>query len=215
MGAEYQYRTYDQCSESELYKKVSDACDEERYESGHGGYSGTWAEKSGCVITRETFNSYDEAEDWVCENNDKWGELVAVKFLRKEKAKPNKNLAKIESLNAKVREVHTFLGINCHGFHNSYAYTVLKRVQSGKTKFKACPSCDSKIAVQHLTNVNCPVCRNAEILYNTSDQKKIAVQEAKLDKLNAELSKLHKAGNIEPKLTKDNWAWFVGGFCSS
>jgi len=70
---------------------VSDA----QYESGHGGYSGTIAEKSSFVMcSSEVFESkqlaYDFAEKLLDEGDrridDKWGPAGCVKFKDKDKA---------------------------------------------------------------------------------------------------------------------------------
>lgn len=52
---------------------------EARYESGHGGYTGTIAECSGLVFpTVEPFTSAAAAIDWIEEHHDKWEPSIAV-----------------------------------------------------------------------------------------------------------------------------------------
>ena len=114
MGGEYRSEPFDQCTEKELRKKVQSSTDEQVYEDGHGPYSGTWGEKSGLEILNKTFNSYQEASDYVCDHNDKWGPLSAVKYIKQEKV-PNKNQKKIDALNESIAGVEIFLDI---GFHH-------------------------------------------------------------------------------------------------
>ena len=52
-----------------------------RHESGHGGYTGTIAEKSSFVIRNRAERTYDEAQDFAQDdagNNDKWGPAFAI-----------------------------------------------------------------------------------------------------------------------------------------
>jgi len=50
------------------------------YDYGHAGYSGTFAEKPNVIYhkTIPQFTNYQEAENWIKENNDKWEPADAV-----------------------------------------------------------------------------------------------------------------------------------------
>lgn len=67
----------------------NEAVSNARYESGHGGYTGTIAEKSGYTIRSRTPMSVSEARAFVnkdLDNNDKWGPAFAVPITRSTKS---------------------------------------------------------------------------------------------------------------------------------
>ena len=91
MGADVFFTTADGKTANEAFKT---ARDEAAYESGHGGYTGTIAEKDDFVMcSKETFPSYKEASDFasnLIDNgdervDDKWGPAGCVKFLSNDK----------------------------------------------------------------------------------------------------------------------------------
>ena len=53
--------------------------DQAQYNDGHGGYSGSFAEKPTIAFPPQEFATDADAEEWVCDNNDKWGPVDAVK----------------------------------------------------------------------------------------------------------------------------------------
>ena len=61
-----------------LHDKFKEIVAEAEYEDGHGGYTGTFAEKNRLEVSDRTFGSVDEAENWINEVNDKWGPAMAV-----------------------------------------------------------------------------------------------------------------------------------------
>lgn len=66
---------------SDPRKAFSEAVQEARYESGHGGYTGTIAEKGSFVIRNRELRSKDEAYAYAQEDadrNDKWGPAWAI-----------------------------------------------------------------------------------------------------------------------------------------
>lgn len=69
----------------EIISKISDYIDDAKYEHGHGGYTGTMAEKnSGDVsfIDKE-FTDASEAYDHIDEHADKWGSIEVIKIVDK------------------------------------------------------------------------------------------------------------------------------------
>jgi hypothetical protein len=82
MGASYVNRTYADCTAAELKDKVSDDCDSDARESGHGGYTGTWAEKRGDNVTIKNvvYATLDAADECIMNEADKWGNLIAAKY---------------------------------------------------------------------------------------------------------------------------------------
>jgi hypothetical protein len=81
-------------------RAFEEAVKEARYESGHGGYSGTIAEKSGYKIRKSTPMSMEVAGDFVdsdLEHNDKWGPAFAVPVCEAKKGKPEKVTVEVEA----------------------------------------------------------------------------------------------------------------------
>lgn len=86
MGASVFFSTANGSSAKEAFRI---ACDEAAYEYGHGGYTGTIAEKNDYVMCSETtFASYKDASEFankLIDNDDdrvsdKWGPAGCVKF---------------------------------------------------------------------------------------------------------------------------------------
>lgn len=58
-----------------------------RDENGHrGGYSGDFQTCDGLDVTSKTFPDEDEANDWLVNNTEKWGNARAVKVQKAPKA---------------------------------------------------------------------------------------------------------------------------------
>lgn len=77
------------------FKKV---VEEARHESGHGGYSGTIAEKSNFTIRRQSPMTRNEAQKFIesdIEKNDKWGPAFAVPIGEEAKEKERKFKVKV------------------------------------------------------------------------------------------------------------------------
>ena len=88
MGAEDVTLVVKGGNQTHVRRKVAEACEEAQYESGHGGYTGTWAEWNGRVtFHNKIFQSRSEAykylfdganaEQRVCQ---KWEDAIAVQF---------------------------------------------------------------------------------------------------------------------------------------
>jgi len=92
MGASVFFTSASGSSAKEAFR---DAVDEAAYEHGHGGYTGTIAEKNEFVMcSSEVYNTFDEAYDFansLIDNDDrrvsdKWGPAGCVKFMKKDKS---------------------------------------------------------------------------------------------------------------------------------
>lgn len=82
MGATTDFRTYKTDDTAVVKKKFASACEDARYEDGHGGYTGTIAEMSGVKTWKDLrLDSRDEAEDYIDENHDKWDDAMAVSYV--------------------------------------------------------------------------------------------------------------------------------------
>jgi len=78
MGCQFNFSRLKATTDDAAIKETRDLIDESRYENGHGGDSGTFAEAHGCVVNKKTFNTFSEAEDWLDENAEKRGPAVIV-----------------------------------------------------------------------------------------------------------------------------------------
>ena len=86
MGAAFNYRVFEgDLSPSEIKSKWQAEVQEELYESGHGGYTGTIAECSGLSNANKVCGSVDEAVGYLEETASKWGDSKAVKVVRPDK----------------------------------------------------------------------------------------------------------------------------------
>jgi hypothetical protein len=81
MGAQMSTRTYKIADQKTVEAKFDDACEEARYEYGHGGYTGTIAEFGAIGSWKDLLlPSANEAEDYIDENHEKWDDAMAVSF---------------------------------------------------------------------------------------------------------------------------------------
>lgn len=81
MGSNFQTETMEHTTPEVLKDRWAKYMDELTYMYGHDCYNGTFSTCRGLQITDITFNSDNEAEEWLCDNTEKWGEAVAVKVL--------------------------------------------------------------------------------------------------------------------------------------
>lgn len=51
------------------------------WDHGHMGYSGSFAEADGVTVLAEMFNDGEEASQWLNDNAEKWGPMLAVKVV--------------------------------------------------------------------------------------------------------------------------------------
>ena len=81
MGATTDFRVYKTDSRKKVKSAFRDACEDARYEYGHGGYTGTIAEMSGVGKWKDLkLASVIEAEDYIEEHHEKWEPAMAVSF---------------------------------------------------------------------------------------------------------------------------------------
>ncbi len=80
MGAADNYYITAQSDKSSLIEKHNQVVADCRYECGHGGYTGTWAESTGLSIKHLVFETQDEAYEWLEDNIRKWEPDIAVRF---------------------------------------------------------------------------------------------------------------------------------------
>ncbi len=193
MGAEFLAHTYDYCDTQTLEQQVEYDTEQMMYEGGCS-YSGNWAAKDrGIIYENPTFNSVDEAEDWIADNNDKWGMLSAVKVPDTNQKDDTKLLAltnKRIELNVAVDNVIT---------------SIIKSMQDVKASTRKCKNCGSSIATKYIDRLNCPVC-DAFLASSTASAK-----------LTAARNRYNKSNQVvlDFKPTGSTSKWVVGGNCSS
>ena len=81
MGADFVTMESKAKNTSDLAKDFRRQIASDKDENGHrDGYSGDFQCFDGMEITDEVFDTYQEAEDYVEANGEKWGAAVAVKY---------------------------------------------------------------------------------------------------------------------------------------
>lgn len=81
MGSQFHTAVFEgNLTKSEVVSRYNSLVEEERYEYGAGGYSGTFATLSGIRVLEEVFPSHQEAENYISENAEKWGSALAVRY---------------------------------------------------------------------------------------------------------------------------------------
>ena len=73
-------------SDTDAINKCHDYISDCKYESGHGGYTGTFAEAHGVELTNKCFDSRDDAYWWLEDHAQKWGPALGVKVNTKDGA---------------------------------------------------------------------------------------------------------------------------------
>ena len=201
MGGCYSERVFADMSEADLRKRVDEAIRQAQHESGHGGYSGTWAEKhEGVRILSTRYDTRDEAEAYVTDHADKWGPILAVRVRDPKGVKETKE---IEKLRVQARDARNKVF--------QYPTERIAALRAVKSKTRGCPNCGSAIATAHIRTINCPGCGSDSFGMTDSERAKLTALKDKADKLEAALSAAVKA-NLQKS---DAWVWYCGAWCSS
>jgi hypothetical protein len=79
MGGCFQDKKLPKMSEKALVTAYSDLVAKEAWDSGHGGYTGTFAEKHELKVIPGSWE-VDEARQDAGDNNDKWGPAFAYRL---------------------------------------------------------------------------------------------------------------------------------------
>lgn len=212
MGATFRVRTI-HCDVKDLPARVESITQQMFHDEGHEAYSGHWGMKgSGIDIKHNlTFNGYEEAEEYIMNNNNKWDCVTAVRYPCVIKKKVSDKQKQIDKLRAKFDDLNNQLGdFNKIGEHEK---AIVTRVKKAKSKTKGCSKCGSSIAVNHLNDSTCPVCGNKQFIYTATDIKKHREMEEKRRKLYNDLTLLKKNSKVT-ETEEAGFAWLVGGWCS-
>ncbi len=225
MGAETKTYRVNWMSETELRKWFRDTSQQEAYEDGHGPYSGTLATISTFLIdTTKTFRSFADAERALGDSVRKW-EAVAVPVAIRDPKLSDRDKDRVAKLEAEISERGTYTKAGKPGLRTALERAIptleleaVKAIQEGKNRFRSCPECESKIAVQHIKRLTCPVCGSRSLVVTPTLQKAMDAAESRLMKHDEKTKQLRAA--IEEIRTKapyydETKHWFVYALCGS
>jgi hypothetical protein len=176
MGAHSRFATVERCSLVELERRFHGIVEAQQYEDGHDAYAGTFGSCSGLQVTSQVFADEGAASSWILDNAEKWGKVLAVKV-------GDFNAGYFGTKTGQALLVkHAALAKELEEFDSA----LVKRVKEGKSKFRSCPKCESKVAVKYIGNMAglspsqrdaycrptaCPVC-GSEFIRTPTDQKR-------------------------------------------
>lgn len=103
MGNQFNFQRLEASNAADAKQEGGELIDKAKFEKGHGGYSGSWAECTGVVVRREVLaltpenrtallamrgggqqvatrepTESDVAESWLEEHAEKWGRMLVV-----------------------------------------------------------------------------------------------------------------------------------------
>lgn len=82
MGAEFNFAVLKASDDNAAIVEANALIDQAKYEHGHGGYSGSFAECVGVQFgPPHLFGSEDMAYGWLDEHAEKWGPLLIVRVV--------------------------------------------------------------------------------------------------------------------------------------
>lgn len=208
MGSTLVVREHPYCSRSDLSKWVADIQRSDAYESGNL-YSGCWNMADGlCFIETKIFESAQAAENEIREKHSKYEPLWALPAMQEPQLDYSELIKdpKYGKLLEQRKQLVKFL--------NQQNTSIVERAKAGKSLFKGCTECESKISVKHVRSVSCPVC-GSNLLRTASDDKTKAAWELKLVALDEALKAREKVLAQKANLGGPVKVWVVGGWCSS
>lgn len=211
MGAHYVARTHPYCDRATLIKWVRETGRDDAFKHGHedGGY---WQDKHDVafdesVVHQSEQQAYEYVSSVQTENSDP---LLAVPMIAAVEL-PFQIKSK-DQVRTKLEDAYRQAQIDLNGFLPS----LVARAKAGKSAYKGCAHCGSKVSVQHLKSANCPVCDH-ELLITESDRKKLDSLEKK--KADALKKVFDRDAALLKQWLKDNpdkapqKVWYVGGLC--
>jgi hypothetical protein len=223
MGTAFVANQYAKSDKKSLIPKVASDISQAAYEDGHS-YSGNWGEMNSADLRfiDKTFSDEEKACEWLSDNADKRGPLLAVKVLQPVKASVTASIdKKIHAERIKHSDLNVEAGGGNYGYRTGKAVpqmnSILLRVKDSKSKFKGCEYCGSKVSIAHISQFSCPVCSNKDFLLTDTDKKRFERLESKIAKSKEILKSLQeqREAKFQSALNPDKWNWIVGGNCSS
>lgn len=210
MGASFVDRDLPWCDYATLKRQVAEISSQDAFENG-SSYSGYWNMCSGLRIDEsKVFESSNEAHDFLSETAEKWGPLVAVPFEQKQSI-PRATLLADPAYKALQDDWQANYTAQRH--HHPL---IVRRTKEGKSAFKTCGACNSKINVKHLESTDCPVCRGNLLCTPTDDKRKAAlVAKSQSLKTKMELREQAMLKNLHNGMAPPTKFWKIAGICAS
>ncbi len=198
MGSHYYSRRFPVSSENELFERFAEFKEDQIFEYGHGRYTGD-LKHHGLKVIKEIFTDASKADDYICENTDKYGPAYAIKVGDFNKAYPQ--TAKEKATVEKFNEIQKVI--------KNFEKDLIDRVKTSKSAFRGCKKCESKIAVKFVSLIDCPVCHSHDFIYTETDKNKLKA-------LMEKSKELQKTINEQKEKYKNvNAFWLVGGWSPS
>ena len=79
MGCEFNFRVLKAKNDVDAKTEVVAIIEQAAYDYGHAGYTGSFAEADGVVLSLNILENLDAAESWLDEHAEKWGPAIIVK----------------------------------------------------------------------------------------------------------------------------------------
>lgn len=80
MGAEFACNKIKAKTRNEVTKIYDELVATAKYDHGHSGYTGSFAESPGLTIVGQEFDTVEEAQDYIDNNAKKWENSIAVRI---------------------------------------------------------------------------------------------------------------------------------------
>lgn len=201
MGATNLERSLDgKLSVQQVKQKFNEWYEDAVHEYGHDAYSGEWNGFRGIIFPNRTFESQQEASEYLDSHGQKFGPALAVKF-KKSAVDPNKKPSqKVEKIKKMIDDAYK----QKNDFEKSYQEALSARVTPNKNTFLKCKNCKSKINLVHFKGNSCPICHK-----DLRTPKFIA----KLDSYKKKIEDLEKRKKelLNPPTGKKVEMWLIGG----
>lgn len=198
-------------TEAQVKEKFENEQSVDRFENGHS-YSGGFGMLTGVKFVKQgkVFKSISAAEDYISENQEKWGAAFAVKAMEVPFFNENSPIFSAKTKKAYSQRIQLKVELSTL---KAMPY-VLKNPE--KAGHATCPKCKSKVSETYLKQFSCPVCHEADAFMPTKAKNR----KKKLEELIQELSKTCEAQvelDVEKaiKQNKIKPVWVVGGWCAS
>lgn len=220
MGSHNVSVSFKDMPESELRKAFREAQDDATREHGTDPYNGTISTLRGLSIdTSRVFDTEEDAERYVLDRTEKWGNGLAVRV--RDRVKPTK--AAFDEFMARhsksaaplTTERHQLFG-EIQTKREEAHVAALDKARAAKARHLGCGSCSSKIAIEHVKGTKCPVCGTFAVGLSGGQAKSIGRLLAKVEKINDKLKALDekRAAFAAGKPGKGTY-WFIGGWAAS
>lgn len=80
MGAEYDEKIFDADGLEAARTEIERTIEQCKYDYGHAGYTGTFAECTGTTFNATVFGSVDKARMYIDEKAEKWEDAILTRF---------------------------------------------------------------------------------------------------------------------------------------